>query len=62
MQGESSSKASDGMEHIDWILLRNAASGTSSLKAVKSEVFTDTLPSGRYPSDHFPVGTDLMLA
>eukprot|EP00471_Norrisiella_sphaerica_P001365 CAMPEP_0184491708 /NCGR_PEP_ID=MMETSP0113_2-20130426/21179_1 /TAXON_ID=91329 /ORGANISM="Norrisiella sphaerica, Strain BC52" /LENGTH=394 /DNA_ID=CAMNT_0026876189 /DNA_START=707 /DNA_END=1891 /DNA_ORIENTATION=- len=52
---------SDGMEHIDWILVASALSGERSLKSVKTKVITDTLPSGRYPSDHFPVGAEFAL-
>eukprot|EP00469_Lotharella_globosa_P013577 CAMPEP_0167789972 /NCGR_PEP_ID=MMETSP0111_2-20121227/11026_1 /TAXON_ID=91324 /ORGANISM="Lotharella globosa, Strain CCCM811" /LENGTH=444 /DNA_ID=CAMNT_0007682287 /DNA_START=80 /DNA_END=1414 /DNA_ORIENTATION=- len=52
-------KPSDGTEHIDWILLSNPKSGSPSLKTIKSQVYTDALPSGRYPSDHFPVGAEL---
>mmetsp|Transcript_5977 Transcript_5977/g.13084 ORF Transcript_5977/g.13084 Transcript_5977/m.13084 type:complete len:307 (-) Transcript_5977:349-1269(-) len=39
--------------HIDWVLWLNAKS--TELQPLSYEVVTDTLPTGRYPSDHFPV-------
>jgi len=54
--------ASNGKEHIDWILYTNAKAGQVNVKPLKSSVVIDTLPSGRYPSDHFPVKTDVHIA
>jgi len=54
-------EASDGKQHIDWILVADSRDGTLSLSPKKSRMFVDTLPSGRYPSDHFPVGTDFEI-
>jgi len=39
--------------HIDWVLWLGAK--TTELQPLSYEVVTETLPTGRYPSDHFPV-------
>eukprot|EP00468_Gymnochlora_sp_CCMP2014_P006392 CAMPEP_0167750902 /NCGR_PEP_ID=MMETSP0110_2-20121227/6249_1 /TAXON_ID=629695 /ORGANISM="Gymnochlora sp., Strain CCMP2014" /LENGTH=377 /DNA_ID=CAMNT_0007636275 /DNA_START=78 /DNA_END=1211 /DNA_ORIENTATION=- len=53
---------SDGKEHIDWILYINAKEGASKIETLKSSVVTDSLPSGRYPSDHFPVFAEVAVS
>mmetsp|Transcript_31215 Transcript_31215/g.57043 ORF Transcript_31215/g.57043 Transcript_31215/m.57043 type:complete len:313 (-) Transcript_31215:134-1072(-) len=39
--------------HIDWVLWLSGQA--CDLEPLYYEVVTDTLPTGRYPSDHFPV-------
>lgn len=44
--------------HIDWVLWRDASdtNGLATvLRPMSCKIITDTLPNGRYPSDHFPV-------
>ena len=39
--------------HIDWMLCSGLK--TNDFRLIESRVLTDTLPNGRYPSDHFPL-------
>ena len=43
--------------YIDWILWLNGrpSRGFAELQLLRCRVLTDTLPNGRYPSDHFPL-------
>jgi len=46
-------------QHIDWVLWRDGLG--LRLLPVNCEVITDRTPSGRYPSDHFPVSVTFEL-
>jgi len=46
-------------QHIDWVLWRDGPG--LRLLPVHSEVITDRIPSGRYPSDHFPLSVTFEL-
>ena len=57
--------------YIDWILWQNGREGTAiehgltglghtELKPMRCRVLTDTLPNGRYPSDHFPLSATFL--
>lgn len=50
--------------HIDWILFLDGLpenTGCTRLQPLQSKVITDSMASGRYPSDHFPVSTTFRL-
>ena len=49
--------------HIDWILFQDAlhSNGSTRLRPLRCKVITDTMASGRYPSDHFPVSTTFLV-
>lgn len=57
-QGPQERREEDA-RHIDWVLWRDAAE--LQLVPLRFEVVTDRLPSGRYPSDHFPVSATFEL-
>lgn len=46
--------------HIDWVLWRNGLD--VCLEPRSFRVLTDTLPNGRWPSDHFPIAVRFALA
>ena len=51
--------------HIDWILFLDGLpenTGCTRLQPLQSKVITDSMASGRYPSDHFPVSTTFRIA
>jgi len=45
----------DDSKHIDWMFFRQPSGGNFKIKPSKFEVITDKMPSGRYPSDHYPL-------
>ena len=64
-RGDGTVELSDGTRydrydsrHIDWILFQDGLPGKADftrLQALRCKVITDSMASGRYPSDHFPV-------
>ena len=62
LSGQHSNSADT--RHIDWILWKSGCSdfGSTKLEPVKCRVVTDTLPNGRYPSDHFPLSATFLAS
>jgi len=56
----ASAASPEDAQHIDWVLYRD--SERLRLRPARCEVITEALPSGRYPSDHFPVSVTFALA